>query len=229
VTIMRSPWSCTYSLHFAVYLYTSCLFAYSYYVNDILHFIPPLLLLIPAYNSRLLALHGHSITNRSSPGGAFTLMQPVVNVNSFPSYLSRAYFHCSRSPLYLLVYMSLVVSLCIYNQHDLSFSIASFFSFSFTACHFSVDLGCVCGYYVYSGRDGSTGGGVKVVYICFCFCDRVYGIFACGGVSSSGCCLLFCFFPTYFDFGLVFVSSGMVSATYRSRISSSDSISSSSG
>jgi hypothetical protein len=159
---MRSPWSCTCSLHFAVYLYTSCLLAYSYYVNDILHLIPPLLFLIPAYNYRLLALHGHSITNRSSPGGAFTLVQPVVKVNSYPSCLSRAYFHCSRSPLYLLVWISLVISLWIYNQHDLSFSIASFFSFSFTACHFSVDVGYVCGVFVGSGLFGATGGVVVV-------------------------------------------------------------------
>jgi hypothetical protein len=102
--------------------------------------------------------------------------------------------------------------LCIYNQHDLSFSIASFFSFSLTACHFSVDLGCVYGYFVYSGIDGSTGG-VMLVYGCFCFFDRVTGVFTCGGVSSSCCCLVFYFCSTYFAFVWVFISSGKVRAT----------------
>jgi hypothetical protein len=38
--------------------------------------------------------------------------------------------------------MSLVASLCIYNQHDRSGSVASFFYFNFVDCHFSVVLGC---------------------------------------------------------------------------------------
>jgi hypothetical protein len=69
---------------------------------DILHLIFPLFLLIPAYNSLLLAFDGHSSTNLYSPGGDFTLTQPVVRAKSFPRCVSRAVFHISRSPLYRL-------------------------------------------------------------------------------------------------------------------------------
>jgi hypothetical protein len=106
-----------------------------------------LFFLIPAFKSRLLAFEGHSSTNRYSPGGAFTLMQPVDKAKSFFKCASRAAFHYSRSPLYLLVYISLVVSLWIYNQHDRSGSNVTFFDRVFVGCHFSVFFfavdGCV--------------------------------------------------------------------------------------
>jgi hypothetical protein len=102
-TVMTSPLSYTYNLHFDVYLYTSYLFMYSCRDSDILHLIIPLLRRIPAYNNLLLAFDGQLSTNCYSPGGALTLMQPVVKAKSYPSYLSRAVFHSSRSPLYLLV------------------------------------------------------------------------------------------------------------------------------
>jgi hypothetical protein len=120
VTIIMSPLSCTCSLHRAAARYTSCLLEYSVRVNDILHRMLPLCFLIPSYSCLLLALEGHSITNRFSPGGAFTLIHPVINAKSYPSWAVRAVFHCSRSPLYLLAWISLVISLCRYSQHDRS-------------------------------------------------------------------------------------------------------------
>jgi hypothetical protein len=102
VTIIISPLSYTYNPYRAASLYTSCLFEYSSADMDILHLIFPLFLLIPAYNSLLLAFDGHSSTNLYSPGGDFTLTQPVVRAKSFPRCVSRAVFHISRSPLYRL-------------------------------------------------------------------------------------------------------------------------------
>jgi hypothetical protein len=99
VMTIISPLSATCSLQFAACLYTSCLFVYSVCDNDILHLIVPLCLLIPSYNYRLDALEGHWRTRRSSPGGAFTRMQPVVRAKSFPKWADRASFHCSLSPL----------------------------------------------------------------------------------------------------------------------------------
>jgi hypothetical protein len=102
-TVMISPLSCTCSLHFVVCLYTSYLLTYSYFDREMLHLIWPLLRLIPAYNILLLAFEGQFSTKRCSPGGAFTLMQPVVRAKSYPNCLSSAVFHSSRSPLYLRV------------------------------------------------------------------------------------------------------------------------------
>jgi hypothetical protein len=104
---------------------------YSIFDNDILHFISPLFLLIPSYSILLLDLDGHSTTNLCSPGGAFTLLQPVVMAKSFPSCVESAVFHCSLSPLYRLVYMSLVTSLYRYSQHERS---GSYIFVSFLVC-----------------------------------------------------------------------------------------------
>jgi hypothetical protein len=111
VTTIISPLSYTCSPRRAVSLYTYCLFVYSSYESEILHFMFPLLFLIPAYRSLLLAFDGHSSTKRNSPGGAFTLMHPVVKVKACPNYASRSVFHYSRSPLYLLVWISRLTSL----------------------------------------------------------------------------------------------------------------------
>jgi hypothetical protein len=103
VIVIISPRSCTCSLHCAACLYTFCLFTYSIFESEILQFIFPLLFLMPSYSYLRLDFDGHSSTNLCSPGGAFTLMQPVIKVKFFPSYAYRAVFHCSRSPTYLFV------------------------------------------------------------------------------------------------------------------------------
>jgi hypothetical protein len=112
VIVIMSPRSCTCSLQRAAALYTSYLLVYSVLVNDILQRISPLCFLIPSYSCLLLDFEGHSNTKRCSPGGAFTLMHPVTKAKSFPSWAERAVFHWSRSPLYLLAWISLVISLC---------------------------------------------------------------------------------------------------------------------
>jgi hypothetical protein len=113
VTIIISPLSYTCNPQRDVSLYTYCLFVYSIYESDILHFMLPLLFLIPAYRSLLLALDGHSSTKRSSPGGAFTLVHPVVKAKSWPNYAFRAFLQSSLSPLYRLVCISRLASLWI--------------------------------------------------------------------------------------------------------------------
>jgi hypothetical protein len=68
--------------------------------------------------------------------------------------------------------MSLVVSLCIYNQHDRSGSIFSFFCFTFVGCHFSFVCGfsgdgwvvCGCGFSI-CGRSGCSVG-LEGVFFC---------------------------------------------------------------
>jgi hypothetical protein len=137
VTTIISPLSYTYTPQRDVSLYTYCLFVYSIYESDILHFMFPLLFLIPAYRSLLLALDGHSSTKRSSPGGAFTLMHPVVKVKSWPNYASRAVFHYSLSPLYRLVCISRLASLWIYSQRERSGSKFTFLALTLDDCHFS--------------------------------------------------------------------------------------------
>jgi hypothetical protein len=74
------------------------------------------------YNNLRLAFDGQSRTSRSSPGGALTLTHPVIKVNSSPRCLANASFHYSLSPRYLRFYMSLVVLLYKYSQHDRSCS-----------------------------------------------------------------------------------------------------------
>jgi hypothetical protein len=73
-----------------------------------------------------------------SPGGAFTLVQPVMSAASFPKCFDSASFHCSRSPLYLRFLMSLVTLLCMYSQHPRSGSTVFTVYFYLTDCHFSV-------------------------------------------------------------------------------------------
>jgi hypothetical protein len=167
---------------------------------DILHLILPLFFLIPSYKSLLLAFDGHSSTNLCSPGGDFTLTQPVVRAKSLPRCSSRAFFQSSRSPLYLLDYISFAVSLCIYSQYERSASKLTFFDRTFDDYHFSVvGLGCV-------------GGSVEVVgsnfSVYFTLMDYVL---------SVGAIFIFCRTSCY----TYFWPTGGLRATYRSKISSS--------
>ena len=95
---------------------------------------------MPSYSCRLLALDGHSITSRISPGGAFTLTHPVISAKSWPRCFERADFHSSLSPLYRMFCMSLVILLYIYNQQDLSGSVNITDFHGFVGCHLGVDL-----------------------------------------------------------------------------------------
>jgi hypothetical protein len=72
----------------------------------------------------------------------------VVRAKSFPKWADRASFHCSLSPLYLLDWISRVISLCRYNQHDLSVSGFAADLVTLDGCHLSdlvvvVWRGCV--------------------------------------------------------------------------------------
>ncbi len=90
--------------------------------NEILHLIAPLCLLMAVYNDLRLAFDGHSKTSLISPGVALTLTQPVVRENSSFRCFESASFHNSLSPKYLRFYISLVVLLYTYSQHDRSCS-----------------------------------------------------------------------------------------------------------
>jgi hypothetical protein len=109
-------------------------------VSDILHLISPLCLRMPVYSSLLLALDGHSRTSLVSPGGALTLVHPVISAKSFFRCFDSASFHYSRSPLYLRFYISLVTLLYIYNQHDRSGSCCVDVRLVIDGLHFSVVL-----------------------------------------------------------------------------------------
>jgi hypothetical protein len=87
------------SRNLAASLYTVCLFWYSCCVMEMLQRMSPLCLRMPSYSYLLLDFDGQSNTRRISPGGAFTLLHPVVREKSYPRCLDRASFHCSRSPL----------------------------------------------------------------------------------------------------------------------------------
>ena len=138
--IIISPLSCTCNFSLAACLYTSCLAIYSVLDRDILHLMSPLCFLIPSYNSLLLALHGHSNTSLCSPGGAFTRVHPVYSPESVFRCAFRASFHCSRSPLYRLCWMSRVKLLYIYSQHDLSGSFVVVLFFTLVGYHFHVSF-----------------------------------------------------------------------------------------
>ena len=68
-------------------------------------------------------------------------MQPVISAKSGPSWAVRADFHYSLSPLYLLVWVSLDISLCKYNQHVRSGSCTFMAFFTLVGCHFSLFFG----------------------------------------------------------------------------------------
>jgi hypothetical protein len=154
VIVIISPRSYTYNLQRAADLYISCLLAYSNDVREMLHLMSPLLLLIPAYSSLLLAFEGHSSTSLSSPGGDFTLMHPVVSAKSCPNCVFKAYYHYSRSPLYLLLEISLLVSLWIYNHNDLYGSNVTLDALDLVGYHFSVDFFSTVGGVVVGGATG---------------------------------------------------------------------------
>jgi hypothetical protein len=140
VIIIISPLSCICNFSRAACLYTSCLVIYSVLDRDILHLMSPLCFLIPSYNSRLLALHGHSNTSLCSPGGALTRVHPVYSTESVFRCALRASFHCSRSPLYRRCWMSRVTLLYIYSQHDLSGSFVVVLCFARVGCHLYVSF-----------------------------------------------------------------------------------------
>jgi hypothetical protein len=122
VTVIISPLSATCKCHRVAYLYTSYLFAYSVFDREMLHLMGPLCLRMPSYNYLLDDLDGQFKTRRNSPSGALTLMHPVVRAKSSLRCVERADFHCSLSPLYLRDWISRLMSLCKYSQHDLSVS-----------------------------------------------------------------------------------------------------------
>ena len=99
VSSIISPLSYTCNFHLATYLYTSYLLMYYVFEREILHFISPLCFLMPSYGILRLTFHAHSKTNLCSPGGAFTLMQPVHMIKSSFRCVYRASFYCSLSPL----------------------------------------------------------------------------------------------------------------------------------
>jgi hypothetical protein len=135
-----SPLSTICSLWWAASLYTSCLFLYSVTDSEILHLISPLCFLMPVYSNLLLALDGQSMTSLISPGGALTLMHPVINAKSSLKCLDKASFHYSRSPLYFRFLMSLVILLYIYSQQDLSGSCGGDDDLTFVGFHISFVL-----------------------------------------------------------------------------------------
>jgi hypothetical protein len=150
-----------WSLSRAASLYTSYLFWYSCLVRDILQQILPLCLRMPSYSYLLLDFDGQAITNRISPGGAFTLVHPVVREKSCPRWLDRASFHSSRSPLYRRDLLSLDVLLWMYNQHALSGSTVLVVVLVFVGFQISL-VGVVVGWVVFCV--------VGSVSSSFCFC-----------------------------------------------------------
>lgn len=145
VTIIISPLSATCNLHRPASLYTSYLFVYSIYDKEMLHFKFPLCLRMPSYSYRLDDFDGHYMTSRCSPFGALTLVQPVVRAKSAPRWADRAYFHCSLSPFQRLDWISRLISLCKYSQHDLSASIVGWVLIVRDGCHLAVGVLVVVG------------------------------------------------------------------------------------
>jgi hypothetical protein len=120
---------------------------------------------MPSYSCLLLDLDGQSSTNLISPGGAFTLVQPVRRAASYPKCFDIASFHYSRSPLYRRFFMSLVTLLCIYNQHARSGSTVYTFCLCLTAVHFSVVF-CFSGYDVVASGTGVGGSSFGLLVYC---------------------------------------------------------------
>jgi hypothetical protein len=133
------------SLWCAAILYTSYLLRYSGPDSEMLHWIFPLCLRIAVYSYRRLALDGHSKTRRISPGGAFTLLHPVISAKSSFKWSLTASFHCSLSPLYFRWEMSLGLLLYIYNQQDLSYSLVFVVFWILVGFQISFDLVVVAG------------------------------------------------------------------------------------
>jgi hypothetical protein len=164
-----------------------------------LHWIFPLCLRIAVYSYRRLALDGHSKTRRISPGGALTLLHPVISAKSSFKWSLTASFHCSLSPLYFRCEMSLGLLLYIYNQQDLSYSLVFILFFSFVGFHISFYLALVVG-------NSSVGVAFSVV---------VAYIVVVGVVVGN------CYFSYINDFAVYFALLGSVRSTYRAKMSSS--------
>jgi hypothetical protein len=132
-------------------------------------------------------------------------MHPVVRVKACPNYASRSVFHYSRSPLYLLVWISRLTSLWIYSQRERSDSKFTFLALALEDCHFSpgvvivaVGVDCV--------------GFTTVLSNCGMLCVSMVGAIFCLGAAA---------------FSLFLLPTGRLKATCRSNMSSSDSLSSS--
>lgn len=93
LTTIMSPLSIGCSLWCAAIRYTSYLLRYSGPDREILHCNLPLCFRIAVYNYRRLALDGHSRTRRISPGGALTLVHPVMSTKSSFRWSFTASFH----------------------------------------------------------------------------------------------------------------------------------------
>jgi hypothetical protein len=88
-------------------------------------------------------------------------VHPVVREKSYPRWVDSASFHYSRSPVYLLFWVSRVMLLCKYNQHARSGSIRCGDVLFLAGLHFSVvgygtgsdESGFSC-YWVYFNCEG---------------------------------------------------------------------------
>jgi hypothetical protein len=198
-----SPLSMGCSLWCAAIRYTSYLLRYSGPDREILHWIFPLCLRIAVYSYRRLALDGHSNTRRISPGGALTLLHPVISAKSSFKWSLTASFHCSLSPMYFRCEMSLGLLLYIYNQQDLSYSFVFVIFLSFVGFHISFDLVLVVG-------NSSAGVAFSVVVACIV----VVGVVV-GGI---------CYFSYINVFAVYLALLGSVRATYLAKMSSSVSV-----
>jgi hypothetical protein len=117
-------------------------------------------------------------------------MQPVISAKSGPSWAVRADFHYSLSPLYLLAWVSLDISLCKYNQHVRSGSCTFMAFFTLVGCHFSLFFGaevegillCLGATMTFGWDDFSMHCVYLVAMITYCA-----AFFASAGVVNSSC------------------------------------------
>jgi hypothetical protein len=155
------------------------------------------------YNYRRLALDGHSTARRISPGGALTLVHPVISAKSSFKWSLTASFHCSLSPLYFRCEMSLGLLLYRYNQQDLSYSVVFAIFLSLVGFHISFDLVVVVG--------------ISAAGVVF---SVVLASFVVVGVFSGGVC----YFSYISVFAVYLALLGSVRATYLAKMSSSVSV-----
>jgi hypothetical protein len=117
-------------------------------------------------------------------------MHPVTSAKSGPSWAVRADFHYSLSPLYLLAWVSLAISLCKYNQHVRSGSCTFMAFFTLVGCHFSLFFGaevegilfCLGATMTFGWDDFSMHCVYLVAMITYCA-----AFFASAGVVNSSC------------------------------------------
>ena len=199
VRIIMSPLSYTCNLNRVADRYTSCLFEYSTFDIDMLQRMLPLCFLMPSYSCLLLDFDGQLITSLISLGGALTRVHPVVREKSCPRWVDSASFHYSRSPVYLLFWMSLVMLLYRYSQHARSGS---------------TDFGCVL--FLAGFHMSLVGYGTGYVVAGFSICC----VFSCcvGLVSAEK---RTCFLASMTCIAAFFASAGVLRMIMRSKMSSS--------